>query len=84
MKVEMEDMFDDLFARFKAKGFLPEEIPDLVKDAIAIAKETEDTSKNAIEQELEELGWGIGVLDTYTYHLINLLKTGGDIFIIER
>lgn len=34
----MENKLDDLFMMFEAKGFLPIEIPDLVKDAIEVAK----------------------------------------------
>ena len=80
----MKDSKDDLFMKFEAKGFLPIEIPGLVKDTIEIANKREGTSISAVEQELEELGWGIGILDIYTYHLITLLKTRGEIPNIER
>ena len=71
----MENKLDDLFMMFEAKGFLPIEIPYLVKDALTIASEDKNITLSAADQELEDLGWGIGVLDASIYHLITLLKT---------
>ena len=80
----MEGKLDDLFLMFEAKGFLPIEIPGLVKDVLTIANKDEDTTINAVDQELEDLGWGIGVLDAQTYHLITHLKAHNEFPKIER
>jgi len=61
---------DDLFLRFEIKGFMPVEIPDLIKDILNIVRNSERFTKTSINQELESLGWGIGVLDNVTYKLI--------------
>ena len=66
----MEDKLNDLFVRFQIKGFLPIEIPELVKDVLFIMGNQELCSITAIDQELEELGWGINIMDNGTYQLI--------------
>ena len=80
----MENSLEDLFMKFEAKGFLPIEIPDLVKDALTIASTGENTTISAVDQELEDLGWGIGVLDAQTYHLITHLNAHDEFPKIER
>ena len=62
-----------LFLRLKAKGFMRIEIPWLIKDLFYITGRGEHCTMPAIDQELEEMGWGIGVLDTVTYKLITSL-----------
>ena len=54
----MENKLDDLFMMFEAKGFLPIEIPDFVKDAQNIVSKGEDTTISAVDQELEDFRWG--------------------------
>ena len=70
----MENKLDDLFLKFRAKGFFPIEIQDLVKDALNIAGNSDHPAISAIDQELEDLGWGIGVMDNVTYELIITLS----------
>ena len=74
----MEIRLNDLFQGFKTKGFMPIEIPGLVKDAFNIISNSEYSAITTIDQELEDLGWGIGVMDNVTHKLItSLLNNNG-------
>jgi len=64
---------DDLFLRFEMKGFMLVEIPDLIKDILNIVGNSDRFTKTTINQELESLGWGIGIIDNVTYRLITSL-----------
>ena len=66
----MEGELNDLFLRFQIKGFMPIEIPGLVKDVFHIMENQDLCSITTIDQELEELGWGINIMDNATYELI--------------
>ena len=72
----MEDGLHDLFLRFQIKGFMPIEIPELVKDVLDIMNHRERCTITTIDQELEELGWGINIMDNTTYELITTLAEG--------
>jgi hypothetical protein len=66
---------NDLFERFKTKGFMAIEIPGLVKDVLNIVGTSGYSTITNIDQELEDLGWGIGIMDNITHELItSLLK----------
>ena len=69
----MEIRLNDLFQRFKTKGFMPVEIPGLVKDVFNIIGNSEYSTITTIDQELEDLGWGIGIIDNVTHELITSL-----------
>lgn len=73
---KMGKRLNDLFVRFQRKGFMPIEIPELVKDVFDIMDNREILQIAAIDQELEELGWGINIMDHTTYELITSLKEG--------
>ncbi len=66
----MEDRLNDLFLRFQKKGFMPIEISGLVKDVLDIMDNLKICTITTIDQELEELGWGINIMDNATYELI--------------
>jgi len=66
----MRGMLNDLFLRFQKKGFMPIEIPELVKDVLDIMDNREICTMTSIDQELEELGWGINIMDNATYERI--------------
>ncbi|MBW2573751.1 MAG: hypothetical protein JRE61_15900 [Deltaproteobacteria bacterium] len=72
----MGDRLNDLFLRFQIKGFMPIEIPELVKDVLDIMDNRELSTITAIDQELEELGWGLYIMDNTTYELITSLVEG--------
>jgi len=72
----MGDRLSDLFLRFQIKGFMPLEIPELVKDVLDIMEHRELCTMATIDQELEELGWGIDIMDNSTYELIASLVEG--------
>ena len=55
---------------------MPIEIPELVKDVLNIMDSRELCTITTIDQELEELGWGINIMDNSTYELITSLVEG--------
>ena len=67
----MENRTDDLFLRFLTKGFMTVEIPGLIKDVFNILGKGRYCTITYINQELEDLGWGIEIIDNITYELIN-------------
>lgn len=69
----MEKRVDDLFLMFQAKGFLPIEIPGLMKDVFNIFNNPICLNISDMNQELEDLGWGIEILDNVAYELVNSL-----------
>jgi len=51
------------------------ELPGLVKDILNIVSTGGHSAITTIDQELEDLGWGIGIMDNFTHELIaSLLK----------
>ena len=81
----MENRFNDLFIRFQTKGFKPVEIPWLIKDVMKAANNDGYFTIADINHELEELGWGIRIIDNVTYELINTLvpKTIANILVTD-
>jgi hypothetical protein len=69
----MENRLDDLFLKFQTKGFMPIEIQGLIKDVFNILSNGGYCSITAVNQEMEELGWGIEIMDNVTYELVNSL-----------
>jgi len=69
----MENILDDLFLRFQTKGFIPIEIPGLIKDVFNIFDNPVYSTIADINQELEDLGWGIEIMDDTTYEIIHSL-----------
>lgn len=72
----MGNKLSDLFLRFQIKGFMPIEIPELVKDVLYIMDNRELCTITTIDHELEELGWGINIMDNATYELVTSLTEG--------
>ena len=74
----MKNRLDDLSLRFQTKGFMPIEIPGLIKDVFNIIGNGRYYTMNVVNQELEDLGWGIGIMDNDTYEMIySLVKNTG-------
>ena len=69
----MEDRLNDLSLRFQTKGFMPIEISGLVKDIFYILDKGIYRTRTEVNQELEDLGWGIGIMDNDSYGLMNSL-----------
>ena len=69
----MKNILDDLFLRFQTKGFIPIEIPRLIQDASSILNNHRYFTITDINKELEELGWGIEIMDNITFELLNAL-----------
>ena len=59
-----------LFQRFQSIGFMPIEIPGLIKDVSFLLKNYQYFTIADNNQELEKLGWGIEIIDNVTYKLI--------------
>jgi hypothetical protein len=72
----MGDRLNNLYLRFQKKGFMPVEIPDLVKDILDIMCCQRHCTINIMDRELEELGWGINIMDNETYELSSSLLKG--------
>ena len=70
----MENRLDDLFLRFQTKGFMPIEIPGLIQDVFNIIDNGEYCTITAVNQEMEDLGWGIEIMDNITYELVTSLN----------
>jgi len=67
----------ELFLKFREKGFMPFEIPWLIKDAIHLAANSGITITD-VNQELEELGWGIEIIDNETFKQISSVAANND------
>ena len=80
----MEKRLNDLFLRFKTKGFIPIEITGLIKDVFNIIGKGETCSITTINQELEDFGWGVGVMDNVTNLLITSLLEYNSSTDVER
>jgi len=60
----------ELVNRLESIGFIPIEVPALVTDMVRIARGHPLRSIDAVNQELEDLGWGIRILDGTAYGLL--------------
>ena len=80
----METRINDLCLRLSNKGFLPIELPYLLKDFFYLTGNGRCATISAINQELEDLGWGIGVMDNATYGLLNSLGENTGFSDVER
>ena len=69
----MENRLYDLFLRFETMGFMPIEIPGLFPDIFNIIGKGRYSNITDANQELEDLGWGIEILDNVTYGLLSSL-----------
>jgi hypothetical protein len=69
----MKNSLDNLFLIFQTKGFMPIEIPGLMEDVFNVFNNPVYSTITDINQELEDLGWGIEIMDNATYELINSL-----------
>ena len=69
----MENRLYDLFLRFETMGFMPIEIPGLFQDIFNIIGKGRYSNITDANQELEDLGWGIEILDNVTYGLLSSL-----------
>ncbi len=69
----MEIRLNDLLNRFETKGFMPIEIPGLVNDAFNLIGDSRYSAITTVNQELEDLGWGIDIMDNVTHEVITSL-----------
>ena len=61
--IKMDNIFPILFERFRNKGFMPIELPWLMKDIIDTIQQKENYTLDTVNLELESLGWGIQIMD---------------------
>ena len=69
----MGNRLDDLFLSFQTKGFMSIEIPGLIQDLFNMLDKNRYCTISNVNQELENLGWGLGIMDNVTYDLIDSL-----------
>ena len=69
----MGNRLGDLFLSFQKKGFMPIEIPGLIQDVFNMLGKGRYCTITDANQELEDLGWGLEIMDNVTYQLINSL-----------
>jgi len=84
MVKKMKNKLDDLSLRFQTKGFMNIEIPGLIKDVFNIIGNDRYDTMNVVNQELEDLGWGIGIMDNGTYEMIYSLVENTNFSDVER
>ena len=73
----MKEAIEKLSNCLEEKRFMPIECEDMIKDIIDFIHNEKYLSIIALNQELEALGWGIGVLDDNLYALtISLFRNG--------
>lgn len=65
----MEIRLSELLLSFREKGYMAIEIPWLIKDVIHLTANSEYTITD-INREMEDLGWGIEIMDNETYKQI--------------
>ena len=80
----MKNRLDDLSLRFQTKGFMPIEISGLIKDVFNIIGNGRYYTMSVVNQELEDLGWGIGIMDNDTYEMIYSLVKNTSFSDVER
>ena len=72
-------MFPILLKRFRNKGFMPIELPGLMKDIINTIRQKENYTLNTVNLELESLGWGIQIMDQALFEeTLSLIENLGD------
>ena len=66
----MENLLTALSQQFQTKGFVPVEIQGLLKDVSSLFDGSGACTLPELNRELEDLGWGIEIMDTVTYELL--------------
>jgi hypothetical protein len=69
----MEKRLEDLYLRFQNKGFMHIEIKGLMQDVFKTLGNRRYYNRTAVNQEMEDLGWGLNIMDRVTYELANSL-----------
>jgi hypothetical protein len=59
----MLELSKSLIDKLLKRGFSPEEIPELLNDLTHLIEQSGRYTVNYINQELENLGWGIDIID---------------------
>jgi acyl CoA:acetate/3-ketoacid CoA transferase alpha subunit len=63
------------------RGFSTEEIPALINDLISLLRRTKNRKSAYFNQELENLGWGVQILDESLFQMIVSHLVSSDEFI---
>ena len=69
----MENRLEDLYLRFQNKGFMHIEIKGLMKDVFKTLGNRRYYNRITANQEMEDLGWGLDIMDRVTYELASSL-----------
>ena len=65
----MKNILEDLHLMLQTKGFTSNEIRGIIDDVLKFLDHGKNRTRAALNRELEDLGWGIEVLDPATYKL---------------
>ena len=80
----MGELIDLLVFRLSDKGVDSTHVPRVIKDVLNIVKDGEDFTVSSVNNRLESLGWGEGIVDEFVFELIlSLLENQGD-YQVER
>lgn len=63
----MKNRLNPLTLNLRKKGFTSIEIPYLVKDFFVILNQGRNCTLTEVNKNLEDLGWGIEIIDKATY-----------------
>lgn len=79
----MDYKFNMLITGLENRGFMSLEIPNLIRDIVSFLREEIPHSVSSLNRELEDLGWGINILDEYMYDLLISLM-GWNMFVKQQ
>jgi hypothetical protein len=82
--MKVKNSLEELFMKFERKGFMQVEIPALLTDVFITISNGDFCSIAAVNQELEDLGWGIEIIDFGAYDVANALIQGIKFADLER
>jgi hypothetical protein len=80
----MKNIREDLHLRLQSKGFTPNEIHGIIDEVLKFLGNGKHRTRSALNRELEDLGWGIEIIDPATYKLTNTIKSLDRLIGFER
>jgi hypothetical protein len=82
--LRMQNIFPILLQRFRRKGFMAIELSELMKDIMNTIRQNENHTIEAVNSELESLGWGIQIMDQALFEEAISLFESSDISEFEK
>jgi hypothetical protein len=69
----MENILEALHLNLQSKGFTLNEIQGIIDDVLKFLDNGKHRTRSALNRELEDLGWGIEIIDPAVYKLTNTI-----------